>query len=193
MLYRDRMRIATCRLLGLCGAVLLASLALTGCSPRPALTASPSAATDAPIFASDDEALAAATEAYAAYLEASNQISNEGGEGADRIGAFVTNALSPSEVEGLAAFQGANAHTVGSTSFNVFSMQSAEYANAEHTSVSLYVCEDVTNVEVVDSNGMSLVSPTRMPLTAFDVHFQLNAQSVLVLAGREVWKGDSFC
>ena len=172
---------------------MVAAFALAGCVSAPTPTPSTSAATDAPVFASDEEALAAATEAYAAYLKVSDQISNDGGEGPERIAPLVSDALLPLELEGFAEFQAADAHTVGSTSFEVFKMQSAEYESPELTSISLYICEDVTGVNVVDSTGISLVSPSRKPLTAFQVRLGMEADSSLVLGEREVWKGDSFC
>jgi Na+-transporting methylmalonyl-CoA/oxaloacetate decarboxylase gamma subunit len=174
--------------------VLLGTLALTGCTPEPAPRASETTApTDAPVFASDEEALAAATEAYAAYLRTSDEISAAGGVGAERMETLVSTDVLKSELEGFKGFADADARTVGATSFIVHSMKSARYLRPEQTSISLYVCEDVTGLDVIDSMGISLVSASRQPVTPFEVLFQMDAGLQLILEDRSVWRGESFC
>ena len=184
----SRHRIAVCAALA-----ILVAPGLAGCATKP--TPAPShtaAATDAPVFASDEEALAAATKAYAAYLKASDAISNDGGENPKRIAPFVAPSLLKSELEGFAGYSSAGAHSVGSTTFVVSSIQGIAADNTSGTSISLYICEDVSDLDVVDSKGVSLVSPSRRPLTPFEVRFEGGADTI-VLGYREVWEGRSFC
>ncbi|MET0860918.1 MAG: hypothetical protein ABW091_07810, partial [Microbacterium sp.] len=56
------------RLLPLSVALVLASAALSGCTPQPAPTPTPTG------FATEDEAFAAAEETYRAYVDALNQV-----------------------------------------------------------------------------------------------------------------------
>lgn len=179
--------------IAVCALALLVASALAGCAtePTPAPTHT-AAATDAPVFASDEEALAAATKAYAAYLKASDAISNDGGTDPERIAPFIAPSLLKSELEGFAGYRSAGAHSVGSTTFVVSSVQGIEASKDFGTSISLYICEDVSDLDVVDSKGVSLVSPSRTPLTPFEVTFEGSADSI-VLGYREVWEGRNFC
>lgn len=171
---------------------LLATLALAGCAP-PAPQAPSPTATDAPVFASDAEALAAATEAYAAYLALSDQISREGGANSHRMAALVSKDVLAEELTGFDQFQSAGAHSVGTTKFSVAKLQSAEYATSRRTVISLYICEDVSGVNVLDETGASLVSAARNPITPFEVRFEMSRLSTLVLTERSVWAGVTFC
>ncbi|TFC94596.1 hypothetical protein E3T28_14980 [Cryobacterium sinapicolor] len=174
--------------------LLLGMLALTGCTPEPTPRASEtSVPTDGPVFASDEEALAAATEAYAAYLRTSDEISAAGGVGAERMEPLVSAEVLTSELEGFQGFVEANARSVGVTTFMVHSMQSAKFLRPEETIISLYVCEDVSGLEVVDSIGNSLVSASRETITPFEVQFQMDGGLQLILEFRSVWRGESFC
>jgi hypothetical protein len=187
------MRHLSARLTALAAAGALALLGLLGCASTPASVPTSTAPTEPPVFASDEEALAAATSAYAAYLAMSDRISNEGGAAPERIATFVSAALLPSELQGFSAFMDAKAHTVGSTSFRIAKLQSADYKRIKTASIAAYVCEDVSAVDVVDGAGASLVSPDRKPLTPFEVRMVMGEKSTLVLDGRTVWEGESFC
>ncbi|TFB92808.1 hypothetical protein [Cryobacterium sp. HLT2-28] len=171
---------------------LLGTLALAGCAP-PAPQAPSPTATDAPVFASDAEALAAATEAYAAYLALSDQISREGGADSNRMAALVSKDVLDEELSGFDQFRSAGAHSVGETTFSVAKLQSAEYTTSRRTIISLYICEDVSGVDVLDATGASLVSAERNPITPFEVRFEMSQRSSLVLAERSAWAGETFC
>ncbi|TFC38594.1 hypothetical protein [Cryobacterium sp. TMT2-42-4] len=177
--------------------LLLGTLALTGCTPEPAPPApqasETSAPTDSPVFASDEEALAAATEAYAAYLRTSDEISAAGGVGSERMEPLVSSGLFQSELEGFQGFVDANARSVGETTFIVQGMQSAAYLRPEQTTISLYVCENVTGLDVIDPVGNSLVSDSRQPITPFEVRFKMDAGLRLILEYRSAWRGENFC
>jgi hypothetical protein len=171
----------------------LVTFALVGCGSTPAPVPASASPTVPPVFGSDEEALAAATAAYAAYLETSDEISNDGGIRPERIGTFVSTALLPSEIAGFSEFVDATARTVGSTSFEIVKLQSADYERIETASISVYVCEDVSAVDVIDAAGASLVSPNRKPFTAFEVRMVMGEKGSLVLDERTVWKGENFC
>ncbi|WP_104100228.1 hypothetical protein [Cryobacterium sp. M96] len=177
--------------------LLLGTLALTGCTPEPVPQApqasETTAPTDAPVFASDEEALAAATEAYAAYLRTSDEISAAGGVGSERMEPLVSSGLLQSELEGFQGFVDANARSVGATTFIVHGMQSAAYLRPEQTTISLYVCENVTGLDVIDPVGNSLVLASRQPITPFEVQFKMDAGLRLILEYRSAWRGENFC
>ena len=184
------MRTQSHHLLAVCATVMLALPALAACAPAPTpVPSQTAAATDAPVFASDEEALAAAKKAYAAYLKASDAITGDGGQDPERIATFVSDDLLNSELQGFAGYAAAGAHSVGSTTFKVLGVQSIESSGAL---ISLYICEDVSGLDVVDAEGVTLVSPSRKPITPFEVGFEMGDDS-LILGYRGVWEGGSFC
>lgn len=174
-----------------CACLLLVPLAGCAAEPKPAPTTS--APTAAPVFASDEEALAAATEAYANYQEMADEITGDGGSKPERIAPFVSEGYLNTEVHQYDGYRDAKAHSVGSTAFHVDSAQRLEYQDVQETAISLYVCDDVSDIEVLDENGASLVSESRVAVTPFEVGFILNGDGKLVVDSRDVWKRESFC
>ena len=174
-------------------AIVVALVTLAGCATTPAPAPTTATPTTAPVFASDEEALAAATEAYARFQEMSDQIDNDGGGMPERIAPFVSESYYPLAVEQSDGFREARARSVGMTSFLVDSAQQLAYPSPEETSISLYVCDDVTEVDVIDEHGVSMVSDTRAAITPFEVGFVMNSEGTLVVDSRDVWKGTNFC
>jgi hypothetical protein len=175
-----------------CAAILLFSCA--GCAEEPTpqpTTNSPTAA--APVFASDEEALAAATEAYANYQRMADQIDGEAGRGPERIAPYVSEDFLPTAIHQSDGFREANVHSIGATTFAIDGVQSLRYTTPEDTFVSLYICDDVSTVDVVDEDGESIVSESRVAITPFEVNFVPGPTGSLVVDSREVWGGDNFC
>ena len=193
MPYRGSMRIVNRRLLAGCATALVATLALAGCVPTPTPTPSTSAATDAPVFASDEEALAAATEAYAAYLKVSDAVGSEGGSNPERYDGVASGPALANASKSAGQFRDMGAHSVGVTSFEVADLQSWGYDRERGTFVTLYLCDDVSQVDVFDSNGASIVSPDRPDRTPFEVSLTALVDSELQLASKDAWKGGNFC
>jgi len=174
-----------------CAGVLLLPVTACAAEPSPAPTSAPPTA--APIFATDEDALAAAEEAYANYQAMSDQIDNEAGASPERIAPFVSESYYPSAVHQSDGFREMNARSVGSTSFTVAGPQQLSYPTADEMAISLYICDDVSAVDVLDENDVSLVPNTRVPVTPFSVGFVLNSEGDLVVDTRDVWKGTNFC
>lgn len=179
--------------LAMLGALTCTAVLLSGCASTPVVVPTSAPTSQEPVFASDEEALAAATEAYAAYLTMSDRIANEGGVEPGRISRLVSTSMLQTELDGFAEFVNRGARTVGSTEFTVFDVQSAAYSSVEATAIMLYVCEDVSGIEILDSSGASLVSPGRIPVTPFAASLALGSQGVLVVENRVVWVGENFC
>ena len=187
------MRIVNRRLLAECATALVATFALAGCVSAPTPTPSTSAATDAPVFASDEEALAAATEAYSAYLKVSDAVGSEGGSNPERYDGVASGPALANASKSAGQFRDMGAHSVGVTSFEVADLQSWGYDRERGTFVTLYLCDDVSQVDVFDSNGASIVSPDRPDRTPFEVSLTALVDSELQLASKDAWKGGNFC
>ncbi|MFC5930313.1 hypothetical protein [Cryobacterium melibiosiphilum] len=169
---------------------------LSGCAATPDSTPPPPApsptAAAAPVFANNDEALAAATEAYAAYLSTADLVTAEGGTNPERIAPFVTAEYLATELAELAEFQELQVRTTGATVFRVTKLQYADYLNPTEVEVAVYICEDVSGLDVIDAEGTSLVASDRLPLTPFEVRFQMKS-SILVVSARVPWRGGGVC
>lgn len=169
-------------------------LGLTAClGSDPTLVPDPEPTTT-PVFASDEEALAAAEEAYAAYIAVSDQILIDGGTNPERLLEVATQEVYDSELEGFERRSQEGLRSVGHTIIASTKLQTHESAG-ELVLVVLYVCIDVSGVDVVDAAGASVVSPGRPTKLPFEATFDVDDQSAatLILSGHEFWEGANFC
>ncbi|WP_130353705.1 hypothetical protein [Agromyces ramosus] len=190
-----RPRRLTPRVAALLGSAGVLAVVLSGCSGAPAPTPSPPAsASAAPIFASDEEALAAAEAAYSRYLDAVDELTQDGGEDPTRVKSVVSEAYASELMESLAVFKSSGNHTVGYTTYD--SMVLGERSEAGGSAaVTTYVCLDVGDVRVVDSSGVDVTPPGRRSRTPIQAQFvsSPNDPSELLPSGSESWPGDDFC
>jgi glucose/arabinose dehydrogenase len=181
------MRIAA---LALVGAV---AVALVGCAPATHPTPAPTPKATA-VFASDDAALKAAEKAYAAYRAMANTILQDGGNDPQRIDSLATGKLLLEERDGMSEFRSNHYHSVGDPKVLVFRLESAKrsLSQDEKEAVIAYTCVDVSDVDVIDSNGRSVVSPSRPAQNSYEVSFDLINGSLLP-ASQDPWTGDGVC
>ena len=170
------------------GAALVVALVLVGCVPTttPASTAPKPSAT--PVFATEAEALAAATEAYAAYVRVSDEIFVDGGINVDRLRTVATGKQLKINLEGFAQAQAKNYKSSGGTTFDRVALQSFVPSQRD-AFVQIYVCDDVTLVNVFNSSGESVVSASRPDRTGYQVTFSFSERSAnhLLLSDKESW------
>lgn len=173
------------------GIALAVSLAaLTGCASgsepiAPSLEPAPE-----PVFASEEEALAAAKNAYEAYLKISDAVLADGGERPERIEPFAVAAARKAALAGYQEFRSANLESNGSTKLRSMILQSHD-----SDAVITYACLDVSDVDVLNSDGESVVSPGRPDMQAFEALFAEHPSKpgALILASREPWTGEGVC
>jgi len=192
--YRGGMRLATLPPSLALAAVVLGTLA--GCvGDDPALVPPPEP-TSTPVFASDEEALAAAEQAYAAYFRASDSILNDGGADPERLQAFASEEMYQLQLGGYREAQLAGLRSVGATVVDSIILQSYDASSSDGEGiVTVYACVDVTNVDLVDATGNSVVSASRPNRTSVEAVFDLSSQDSghLVLASEEQWAGRERC
>jgi hypothetical protein len=172
-------------------AVAVAAM-LTGCVGEPSHAPPTSAATPSatPLFASDAEALAAATAAYAAYLKVSDEIFGEGGVDAARLGGVSTGDQLAANLEGFAKAKSLHERSSGITTFDTVTLQGTSPESVgDRSLVVLYLCEDVSRVDVLNEQGTSVVSPDRPDRAGYQVEFESisPASNHLVVASKEPW------
>lgn len=165
---------------------LLALAMLSGCVPAATHTSTPTPEAT-PLFATDDEALAAATKAYAAYLKMSDTILSDGGAHPERLNNVATGDALVQLKKDLAPFVNQKLHTTGRTTFDSMKLQSRS-----DDSIAAYVCEDVTDIDVLDASGKSLVKDTRDPRTSFEV-VMVRVDGRLLLGSRTWWTAGDIC
>jgi hypothetical protein len=171
----------------------IAMLALAACQPDATPIVPTPAPSTSPIFASDEEALAAAADAYRAYLAVLDSVYSESGEEADALKEVATSAVFDRELPSIEEMKAANRYSTGRTEFDTVSLQSFAPSSTTQTVV-IYVCEDFSNTDILDSTGESIVSPDRQirwPLTvAFDSQ---PGPAPLVVSDIQDWTGSDFC
>lgn len=198
MAYRDLMRVATVRstaavalALALCSGLVLATL--SACAAEPGPTPTTSKATDAPVFASDEEALAAAEKAYAAYLGVQNAVAHDGGRDAGRYAEVAIGDALASATEGADELSRMGYSTIGDIEFAQPRLQSAEYSNEASIKLVLYMCNDVSNVSVIDEAGNPVASGDGPSVTPWQVVVSGASRDDLLVSDRTLWEGTNFC
>jgi hypothetical protein len=172
-------------------ACLLPALTLIGCAAPPPQAPSPAAsvAADVPAFASDEEALAVATDAYAAYLAMRDLILSEMGANALRIDAVATNQAKESFSRDAADFEERQIRIVGSTKFDSVVLQGLSDAGK----VTIYVCNDVSQTDLIGPDGVSMVAADRNARSPWEVVVEVRSMSKAFVEARTLWSGENFC
>jgi len=140
-------------------ALAVGLLALTACTevePAPPPSSTP------PVFENEEQALAAVTETYQEFMRISNTILVEGGVDVDRIDVIVGDELAEFEHGSLIELATAGKTLVGAPTLVATSV-SDWYAQPDAAGVIAIgtACMDLTPVDVLDSNGNSVVAPDR--------------------------------
>jgi hypothetical protein len=174
--------------------VLVAALAATGCTPEAPRANEKPTPTSTPLFASDEEALAAAEEAYAAYLAVTDQIFADGGKNPERLLDVATQDLFDAQLEGYEDAAASGWTGIGRTKLDTVSLQSYDPLSTTDT-VRIYACVDVSDVDVVDASGVSVVSPARPDRSPFEVALDVDGRSnmQLIVSTEKPWSGENFC
>ena len=192
--YRVGMRTVT----PLLAAGLAATLTLTisGCfgdTPSYNPAAEP---TTAPLFASDEEALAAAEEAYRDYTSVVDSIFIDGGKDSERILEVATSAVAEIQDEGFQTASEKGLRSTGGTTIDSAVLQQYESTSLDGLAiVTIYVCVDVSAVDILDESGASVVNKNRVDRIPREVTFDSfpSSQSGLIVSNVEVWTGEDFC
>lgn len=165
--------------------LLLGALVLTGCATPTPMPTAPPAPSDSPVFASDEEALAAAEEAYGRYSRVADQILVDGGADPERLKEFVSDEIYATEEPGFLRFASKGWHGVGETYFTL------TLQHYDDRQVVVYSCDDVSETDVLDSAGVSVVKPDRTTLIPFEVTFDV--EDSMRIVGSDVWTGGGVC
>ncbi|GAB3607128.1 hypothetical protein GCM10027413_25370 [Conyzicola nivalis] len=170
--------------------MLVSALAASGCAPEGPKADEKPSPTATPLFASDEEALAAAEEAYAAYVQLTDAILAAGGSGIERLGEVAAGQQLRTDADEIGELATLGYRTVGQTTFSDFALQGYDRDGADGIAVvTAYVCEDVSGVDVLDANGISVVEVSRPDRAKYEVTFDsaTPASSQLLVSLRQPW------
>ena len=173
----------------------IALLALTSCQPDEApIIPDPVPSSDL-LFESEDEALAAAEEAYGAYIGVIDAIFADGGENPERLLTVATGSVYESELEGFEGVAESGWHSVGVSTLDSVTLQSYDAASKGESVITIYACNDVSAVDVLDPSGNSVVAPDRPNRSGFQLAFDYapSTPSHLILSEKTYWTGEDFC
>ena len=133
-------------------AVLLGAGALAGCGPSaPAPTPTPTG------FASDAEAFAAAEATYRAYVDALNQVDLSDPSTFEEVYRWTTGDANAEARESFSQMHADGWTVSGRTAYD-----SLTVVDSASMPLTMEVCLDVSDVDVVDASGESVVPTTRL-------------------------------
>ena len=158
---------------------LLAALAvgvsmLSGCTPTPDPTPTPS-----PAFSSEEEAFAAAEATFSEYIDALNRVDFSDPATFEGVFHRLSGPAAESTRRAFSQFHAEGIRTSGSTQFTWVSGVSADTDSGQ---IQSRVCIDVGAVDVVDSEGASIVAPGRHSLQPTVVTLAATANSALTIS-----------
>lgn len=165
--------------------VLLAALALVaGCAPAPKGVRPEPTAVGAP-FASEEEALAAAVEVYDRLTVLSDEIARAGGAGAEQLEQVATGEFLRASMDGFEGWVEKGWIQRGGSGFRNVELQ--QYSVGPKEAVVVYLCHDISAVDVVDAMGVSVVSLDRPDTNYMQVVFDLGGDHELRVSERLLW------
>lgn len=147
-----------------------------------------------PLFASDAEALAAATEAYEQYLAVSNAASATPSEVPTTLKTLVSDDYFAELQDSLESLADKGLRTQGQSQVAGVALQ--QYVEFHSTAlIVLYVCLDVSQVEVLDAQGQLVTPADRDSLVDLEVDVVALKQGAdaILITGSEVWSEGSVC
>jgi len=169
-------------------------LGAVGCTAAPTSAKPSPTPTVVPIFASDEEALAAATEAYANYLRVHDEFWADGGSSEGEYMSLSTGGAHDGDAESIEKWRANGWRAVGITTFDSIRLQSVELEDGAQQ-IRTYLCLDVSQGDVIDSQGSSVAKPDRPLRMPLEVEFEATSSDSadLRISRSEVWSGENFC
>jgi len=172
---------------------LVAVALLSGCAERSHVLPAPPRPLFEQAFANPGDALDAAIAAHAEHLRVWDEVLADGGAGAERLEAVSTGRATAIVHAEASEFTARGYRTSGSTAIAAASLQGIRQpAGPDTVEVFLYLCQDVTELDVLDETGASVVDRELSPLTGYQLEFSAIAGR-LVLSDKRYWTGSEVC
>jgi hypothetical protein len=168
---------------------------LTACTESARIPDAEPSSEGAPLFASDEEALAAATAAYQEYLAASGQVSSSADLDISPIVDLVTEAYLVNEAATLDQFESRGLRTAGDSILAGSALQQWFESGSGGVTVIIYACVDVSNVRLIDRDGVDVTPADRPAIAALEVQFisGVAGSEQLLLESSVPWTDTGVC
>jgi hypothetical protein len=167
--------------------ILTAAALLAACTadehPRPPDSGSSPTTT---LAVSDAERVA--SDAYHRFIELSDLVLSEGGSNPDRMAEGADGDALEQFVANAREFESQSIRITGHTKFDSLKVQ-----DREPTAITFYVCEDVSDTDLVNSLGESVVQPDRATRSPWLVSATGNETAGFMVSSRDLWSGKNFC
>jgi hypothetical protein len=177
-------------------AIVLVVAISSGCYPAAPPSAPPPSAPAPPSTAAvptDAEALAIAKEQYQAYLSTFDSVAGDWGKNPEPLSDVTSGPALQEALTGAADFAQANARSTGTTKVSAVQLQSVVPTGGGY-SITIYVCEDLSDIDVVDREGNSLVQASRDDTYAYEVTLLSEDLAASPLVNeRTVWPEEGIC
>ncbi|MCI2959168.1 hypothetical protein MN032_15865 [Agromyces atrinae] len=170
---------------------LAVAVSLSACVTEPEPPPRTSSATPAPdsVFESDADALAAAIEAYEAYVSVSDSVARGGASDLSRFKEVATPEYAEVLIRDARGFQDADLRRSGTSTFDT-----ATLAAHNDAAVQIYLCADVSETRVLNSEGIDITPtdrPVRVPLL---LSFAIDpSDNSLLLESSDAWADEHYC
>jgi hypothetical protein len=173
----------------------LVVLAIAGCTPAKSPVLPAPVPSTTPLFASDEEALAAAEEAYGAYLAVLDEIYADGGAHPERLSEVASADVVDRESQSFSELENSGNIGSGARTFDSVSLQSSDLNAETGWFATVYLCQDYSQTDLLDTNGESIISDGRQTRYPLEVAFELRDRQSqkLVVSSVEDWTGTNFC
>jgi len=175
--------------------VVVAALSVSGCAPPSPAKPPTSSPSSTALFASDEEALAAAEEAYAEYVSVTDQVFQEGGQGVERLAAVARGRQLTEDEAGFEDVSKSGYRSTGHTEFDSTKLQRNSMTKSGVAEVVVYLCQDISSVDVVDTAGNSVVLESRPDRIRYEVTLvsDANADAPRLFVSNRVPWNESAC
>jgi hypothetical protein len=156
--YREGVRF---RLVAAVAASVLVAAALTGC------VGEPDPVTTTPGFASEEEAFAAAEQTYRNYVDALNQVDLSDPETFEAMYAWLTGDASGAVRKTYSQMHADGWSITGKSRAALIDL--ASVGGVDFGSIDLAVCLDVSDIDVLDASGKSVVNADRLDVQPLSI------------------------
>ncbi|WP_374945343.1 hypothetical protein, partial [Agreia sp.] len=113
---------------------------------------------------------------------------SEGGVEPERVSVVAESKALEKFFSDARDFRDGGLRLVGATAFDSVSVQQASESH-----VSFYVCDDVSQTDLVNASGTSLVKADRIARSPWQITAEMSGDHVLRISKKDLWAGENFC
>ncbi|MEO6114997.1 MAG: hypothetical protein ABIP33_01325, partial [Pseudolysinimonas sp.] len=134
-----------------------------------------------------------AEKAYAAYLKVSDQLAQGGWKNVDSIVPYVRGAALSNDLKTAETLSSESLRQIGSSAFDSTKLQSLDDRHDGKAVVTVYLCLDVSGVDVVAPDGTSIVPSSRQSRVPLEVDVDNLRSNSFKVSRSDAWSGTDFC